>query len=95
VNGRAGQECLAARPAAEPGFLRVLAHPWAHVEIDGKQLRTTPVDAPIPLAPGKHIVRLVNPFFEAYETEVEIASKKVTSLTRALRRTTHATDAGP
>jgi len=86
--------CVTAAPVA-PGFLRVLAHPWAHVEVDGKQLRTTPVEAPIPLAPGKHIVRLVNPFFEAYETEVVISSKKVTSLARALRRAAHATDAGP
>lgn len=94
AHGLATQACEP-KAAVEPGLLRVLAHPWAHVEIDGKQLCTTPIDAPIPLPPGKHIVRLVNPFFEPYETEVEISSKKVTSLIRALRRTAHATDAGP
>jgi serine/threonine-protein kinase len=94
ARGLATQAC-APKAVVEPGLLRVLAHPWAHVEIDGKQLRTTPIDAPIPLPPGKHIVRLVNPFFEPFETEVEITSKKVTSLIRALRRTAHATDAGP
>jgi len=86
-----------AQKVAEEGFLRVLAHPWAHVEVDGKPERTTPFETPIPLKPGKHLVRLTNPFCESVEEEISITGKKVTVITHALRRSNlapAATDAG-
>jgi eukaryotic-like serine/threonine-protein kinase len=70
----------------DDGFLRVLAHPWARVEVDGKIERLTPFDMPIALKPGKHVVRLTNTYCEPLEEEVHITSKKTTLLTRALRR---------
>jgi serine/threonine-protein kinase len=44
-----------------PGYLRVVAQPWAHVIVDGQKLETTPFARPIPLAPGTHYVRLEHP----------------------------------
>ncbi|HEX6276236.1 MAG TPA: serine/threonine-protein kinase [Polyangiaceae bacterium] len=44
-----------------PGFLRVVAQPWAHVVVDGQKLETTPFARPIPLSPGTHYVRLEHP----------------------------------
>ena len=44
-----------------PGYLRVVAQPWAHVIVDGQRLETTPFARPIPLAPGTHYVRLEHP----------------------------------
>jgi hypothetical protein len=44
-----------------PGYLRVVAEPWAHVIVDGQKLETTPFARPIPLAPGTHYVRLEHP----------------------------------
>jgi serine/threonine-protein kinase len=44
-----------------PGYLRVVAEPWAHVVVDGQKLETTPFARPIPLAPGTHYVRLEHP----------------------------------
>jgi hypothetical protein len=42
-------------------YLRVVAHPWAHVIVDGQELDTTPFARPIPLSAGSHYVRLEHP----------------------------------
>ena len=42
-------------------FLRVVAHPWAHVIVDGQEVEITPFARPIPLTPGSHYVRLEHP----------------------------------
>ncbi len=44
-----------------PGYLRVLATPWAEIWVDGKKVDVTPVARPIPLAPGTHYVSFVHP----------------------------------
>jgi hypothetical protein len=44
-----------------PGYLRVVADPWAHVIVDGQKLETTPFAKPIPLSAGTHYVRLEHP----------------------------------
>jgi serine/threonine-protein kinase len=48
-------------PGVEAAELRVVAHPWAHVFVDGKQRETTPFARPIRLSPGTHYVRLEHP----------------------------------
>jgi eukaryotic-like serine/threonine-protein kinase len=48
-------------PGAEASELRVVAHPWAHVFVDGQQRETTPFARPIRLSPGTHYVRLEHP----------------------------------
>jgi eukaryotic-like serine/threonine-protein kinase len=73
--------------AAEPrGYLRVLAHPWARVDIDGKSETTTPFDRPLALAPGSHRVRLTNPFFETIERTVVLRKGENVTLTETLQR---------
>jgi serine/threonine-protein kinase len=42
-------------------FLRVVAHPWANVIVDGQQVETTPFARAIPLSAGSHYVRLEHP----------------------------------
>ncbi len=37
----------------EPGYIRVLARPWAEVYIDGEHIDTTPIGKPIAVAPGR------------------------------------------
>jgi eukaryotic-like serine/threonine-protein kinase len=44
-----------------PGYLRVLATPWAEVWVDGQKVAITPFARGIPLPPGKHFVTLVHP----------------------------------
>jgi hypothetical protein len=44
-----------------PGYLRVLATPWAEIWIDGQRIDETPLARRIPLSPGTHYVTLVHP----------------------------------
>jgi hypothetical protein len=44
-----------------PGFLRIVAEPWATVAIDGEYYDATPFAHPIALVPGTHQVRLEHP----------------------------------
>jgi len=46
---------------AQPGYLRVIAKPWAHVVVDGQQVETTPFARPIALSAGVHHVTLRHP----------------------------------
>jgi serine/threonine-protein kinase len=75
-----------ASDAQDIGYLRVLAHPWARVEIDGKPRITTPFDRPLPLPAGKHRIRLLNPYFETVAREVKIDKDKVVTITEVLER---------
>ncbi len=56
----AGARPLELVPAG-PGFLRVLATPWAEVWVDGQRVDVTPFARAIPLSPGTHYVTLVHP----------------------------------
>lgn len=58
-------------PTEEALLLRVVASPWAHVLVDGKHRETTPFATPIPLTPGKHVVRLEHPSSAPEERIVE------------------------
>jgi hypothetical protein len=46
---------------ASPGYLRVLATPWAEVWVDGQRVDVTPFARGIPLPAGTHYVTLVHP----------------------------------
>jgi len=65
VFGPAEASRRAAAPLAAPGVeaaqLRVVAHPWAHVFVDGQQRETTPFARAIQLSPGTHYIRLEHP----------------------------------
>jgi serine/threonine-protein kinase len=43
------------------GELVLLIRPWAKVEVDGRDVGVTPLNEPLMLAAGDHVVRLVNP----------------------------------
>jgi predicted Ser/Thr protein kinase len=57
---------------ARAGHLRVVAEPWADVFVDGELVVTTPTAARIPLMPGKHYLKLVNPFYQEQTLRVLI-----------------------
>ncbi len=42
------------------GELVLLIRPWAKVEVDGREVGTTPLDEPLMLAAGDHKIRLIN-----------------------------------
>ena len=53
-------------------FLRVVAHPWAHVIVDGQEVEITPFARPIPLSAGSHYVRLEHPHAAVERRTVEL-----------------------
>lgn len=61
-------------PGTEAAELRVVAHPWAHVFVDGQQRETTPFARPIRLSPGTHYVRLEHPNAVAERRTVSVAA---------------------
>jgi hypothetical protein len=54
-------------------FLRVVAHPWAHVIVDGQEVEITPFARPIPLSVGSHYVRLEHPNAPVERRTVELS----------------------
>ncbi len=58
----------------DPGFLRVVAEPWAHVIVDGQRVDTTPFARPIPLAPGIHYIKLEHPNAPTEQRTIQLVS---------------------
>jgi serine/threonine-protein kinase len=54
------QSFSAPKPSGNMGTLRINSRPWAQVIIDGRPIGNTP-QLNIPLSPGSHKVKLVNP----------------------------------
>jgi serine/threonine-protein kinase len=58
---REPEEVGGASAIRRPAQLRVLAHPWAEVHIDGKLVDVTPIGMPIEVSPGRHKVTFKHP----------------------------------
>jgi serine/threonine-protein kinase len=56
----AGAQPLELVPAS-PGYLHVLATPWAEVWVDGQRIDVTPFARGLPLPPGTHYITPVHP----------------------------------
>jgi serine/threonine-protein kinase len=78
--------CPRSQPRRPVGYLRVLAYPWARVEIDAKIRGTTPLEKPLPVTVGRHRVRLLNPYFKTVAKEVEIVRDATVTMTEVLQR---------
>jgi serine/threonine-protein kinase len=57
---------------ARAGHVRFVVDPWAHVEIDGREVLTTPSAEEVALPPGQHFFSLENPFYQPISREVMI-----------------------
>ena len=66
--------------AASPGFVRVLATPWADVSVDGQQAGTTPMARSIPLAAGAHFVTFTHPNAKTQTRRVTVTAGATTTL---------------
>ncbi len=64
-------------PVADSGALFVHCSPWADIQIDGVYRGRTPLEKPITLSRGRHVIRLYNDFSEPLEEEVTIVSRSV------------------
>ncbi|MGD0528846.1 MAG: serine/threonine-protein kinase [Polyangiaceae bacterium] len=59
---------------ASPGYLRVLATPWAEVWIDGTRVDVTPFARGLPLPPGTHYITLVHPSAPVEKRTIEVVA---------------------
>jgi serine/threonine-protein kinase len=75
----AGSHPLELVPPA-PGYLRVLATPWAEVWVDGQRIDVTPFGRGIPLPPGTHYVTLVHPQAPVEKRTVDIAAAETRTI---------------
>jgi len=61
-----------AAPPAERGFVRVVAHPWGRILVDGQERGVTPMAAPIEVPAGEHTVRIENDYLPAWERTLSV-----------------------
>jgi serine/threonine-protein kinase len=57
---------------SSPGYVRVLATPWAEVWIDGQRVDVTPFARSIPLPAGTHYVTLLHPRAPAEKRTISV-----------------------
>ncbi len=74
---------LALTPS-KAGFLKVVAEPWAVVNIDGEEVETTPFAHPISLSEGIHYVELENPYFKKVTREIEVKAGQTIEMVEKL-----------
>jgi serine/threonine-protein kinase len=71
------------------GYIRVVAEPWADVLIDGELAVTTPTALRLPLTPGTHYLKFVNPFYHEQIERVHVRSGE-TETVRVVLKPKHA-----
>lgn len=62
-----------APPARPRGRVRIVAHPWAEIWVDGKLVDTTPTAAAVDLEAGAHALVLKNPYFAELKRDLTVA----------------------
>jgi len=55
-----------------PARLRILAHPWAEIHLDGELVDVTPIGQPLEVAPGRHTVVFKHPQAPPVQRDVEV-----------------------
>ncbi len=70
----------------QAGYLQVEVRPWADVFVDGQHLDTTPLQFPIALSPGQHLVELKNPYYETVRRMVTISSNDTVVVREVLKK---------
>ena len=59
---------------AQRGYVRVNAHPWARVFVDGNETGITPIAKPLELKEGKHVVRFEHDWYAPVERPIEVVA---------------------
>ena len=85
--GATSRRPRAAAPApakAARAGIQFVVQPWAHVHIDGKYVDTTPTAKVFDLPPGRHVIRLVNPYCTPVEEVLTLRPGRILVLRRNL-----------
>lgn len=76
------------------GFLRVLAHPWAEVFVDGRLIDVTPMAKPIVVSLGRHYVTFKHPNAPDEQREIKVSGGQTVVVDVTMRIDRPAIDAG-
>jgi eukaryotic-like serine/threonine-protein kinase len=88
---RAGEERL---NGSDRGYLRVLAHPWAEVFVDGKLIDVTPMAKPIVVSVGRHFVTFKHPNAPDEQRSIMVSLGQTVLLDVTMRLDRRTIDAG-
>ena len=92
---RAGRPASsAAATSSAPGYVRVLAHPWAEIWIDGAAVDTTPLARAIPILPGRHTLVFKHPRAADERRVIDVTSGQVSTTDVEMRIIAPPVDAG-
>jgi len=79
---------------SERAFLRVLAHPWAEVFVDGRMVDVTPMAKPIVVTVGRHYVTFKHPNAPDEQREIVVTTGQTVLVDVTMRVERHAIDVG-
>jgi serine/threonine-protein kinase len=69
---------LSATPVSGPlreagkGYVRIDAHPWANILVDGKPMGTTPLGKPLQLTEGRHSIHFEHDWYQGVDRTVDV-----------------------
>ncbi len=66
------RENEAAEKIAAKKMVTFSSYPWAEISLDGKKLGVTPLEAPVEIAHGEHLLEVKNPFYPALKKKIRI-----------------------
>jgi serine/threonine-protein kinase len=58
------------------GYLRVDAHPWARVFVDGKLAGVTPLGRPLEVSEGQHVIKLEHDWYMPVEKTLDVGDSE-------------------
>jgi serine/threonine-protein kinase len=62
-------------PLPVHGYVRIVAHPWARIAVDGEEMAATPLAEPIELRSGPHEIVLSHDAFEPIRRLVDVPAR--------------------
>lgn len=79
---------------SERGYIRVVAHPWADVSVDGRFIDATPMAKPIVVSAGRHYVTFKHPNAPDEQREMAVRSGQTVFVDVTMRIDRRTIDAG-
>lgn len=79
---------------SERGYIRVVAHPWADVSVDGRFIDATPMAKPIVVSAGRHYVTFKHPNAPDEQREMAVGSGQTVFVDVTMRIDRRTIDAG-
>lgn len=79
----------------DPGYIRVLARPWAEIYVDGEYVDVTPIGKPIAVAPGRRHLTFKHPNAPEEKRTITVLKAQTVVVDVSMRVDKFKPDAGP